>query len=732
MRRGHGVGQALVKVDRHVVEEMLDEVIPPLQRHGFLPPDLDRPFRSRAATGKLRKAGARSSKLDNLELLYKMISGEALDTHYNDIHVAGNGMSFTLRRRSGGTVTSARVTVTAEQVLSGRTDRATGNSVHFRRRTGEYHVVNLAMGLDIAGQSAGGSQKFTLGAKAGLGFTALPHLRTFSMGVEYDRSIGASESATTITNTPQLMEYPGDVDEFRLPSRYRVTIDFEDDAIPQVVTPLMPATATVHLLPHFNVDPPAPQAAPQSAPQAPQSAPKASPKASPKATTSGGSALPPPPSLFDASLFEAGFASLDAQLASLNGPPTARYPITGPARTPHEVLDQAVVYYLDTSGVLAAARRQEPRLTRPGKAADQEVVNFTSNISMTAHLKEIVHGEYTTDTLFEPGILRDEHAALSISGRLGGSEFAGATPDQYTLGLIKLVLTQAGQTASRSHGITWNQLDVAGGSDVTSPHLASAAGEATSAHRWGRSETRGLRQTGGKEFLELNFQRAYAFRTVVDFDVRGAHEKRSKLLPHLKMVRAGETVANREMIYLLSEPDALEQFAEGRVPIPDTQLADVFARWSAGTTSLSASILARVLARWETLHRTSAAGAPDPHALARVAWAARLARQHASDAVPIRDPAARQAFQNTFRALSLQAKPSAPVTPFSAGTSAKGAVPPKGPQPPTGSPATFVPPYLTKRGPRAVGHAGFHKLSYSGTRKTTFDLVYEAVQEAAP
>src|SRR5258706_14822585 len=45
---------------------------------------------------------------------------------------------------------------------------------------------------------------------------------------------------------------------------------------------------------------------------------------------------------------------------------------------------------------------------------------------------------------------------------------------------------------------------------------------------------------------------------------------------------------------------------------------------------------------------------------------------------------------------------------------------------------TYIPPYLTKRGPKALGHTGFHSLRYHNTDNTTFAFVHEAVQPVAP
>ena len=666
---GHGVGQALVKVDRHVVDELLAAVIPQLQRHGFIPSDLARPFLKRQPrNGKLTKTGAVSTKLDNLFTLYKMISGDGLDSHYDDIHQ--DGMSFTLRRRSGGVASAARITITAQQELDTAVDKNTGNSVHFQRRTNDFHVVNLAMGLDVAGQSAGGGQKMAIGARAGFGFTALPHLRGLSTGVEFDRSISASESATTITNMPQLMEYAGkEIDEFRLRSRYTITIDYGDENIPQWSIPIpVNGDALVHILPYFNLQ----HSASDPSGEDGRSAPVPDP------------AIPVPDPVVPAPL----------------------------GMTAKDVLDQAVVYYLDTSGVLRAARQQESRFTRPGKAADQEIVNFTGNINMTAHFKEILRGQYTTDTFFEPGIIRNELAGLSIAADLHGSTFVGATPDQYVLGKIKLMLTQAAQNTTRAYGVSVNALDVAGGSAMAAHHLTGLSGEVAGGHRWGWSETRGLRQTGGKEFLELNFQRAYAFRTTVDFTVQGVHEKRAKVLPNKATVQAPQTVAAKEMVYLLSEPDALERYAEGKVPLPTSQLLDVFQRWQTGETRFSSSVLARVLARWA---RDGVADGTRV-ALLRSAWATELARKHNSDEAPIRDQRARETFMAAFPDDRLTWNP----------RSADPAEPSRDARP------TYIPPYLTGRGPKALGHAGFHSLRYDNTDKTTFDLVYETVQKVAP
>src|SRR5262249_54606100 len=158
------------------------------------------------------------------------------------------------------------------------------------------------------------------------------------------------------------------------------------------------------------------------------------------------------------------------------------------------------------------------------------------------------------------------------------------------------------------------------------------------ARRWGWSTSKGLKHSGGKEFLELNFNRTYAFETTVTMWLRAAETKRGKLLPTGYRAPAAREGEDPRVIYLLAQPEALEQYADGNVPISDAQLRDVLGRWSRGTTHLNGSLVARVLNRWHSSR-------PE---LELRAWAERLAQRHRMGHTRIGDPAVQNALTEAF------------------------------------------------------------------------------------
>ncbi|MEV4343579.1 hypothetical protein AB0J83_03750 [Actinoplanes sp. NPDC049596] len=630
---GRGIGQGLTEVDESVARRLLEAVIPPLQRHNFIPRDLGRPFDRRGGGRLLKRPGDPDSHFANLELLYKMIFPGALNAFYNDIHQ--DGMSFTLTRHGFGRTSYARITITARPLFTAEVD-ARGNSVNFRGRSADHHTVNLAMGLDVAGRGTADGTRVGVTGRAGLGFGMAPWLRDIGFSAGYRFARGASASVSWITNTPQLLEYSGAVDEFALPSRYTVTVDFSDGP-PATWTAgrnVVDGTALVRLVPGINQP----------------------------------------------------------------GPPAA----TGPATTPPSVLDQAVVYHLDGTGVLAATRAQLTGLAGPAERSDQAIVNFTSVVSLTAHMKEIANSQYTTDLPFRAGLIGNSLAGISIAAGLGPTTFVGVQ-DQYVLGLIRLRLTQAAQNSSAQHGIEWSPLDVRSGAGSPVDVLSELSTHQGVSWQHGWERVQGARQTGGKEFLDLNFQRVYAFRTEVTFEIRSVRETQAKVLPESVRVPEPALVGPREMVFLLSEPDALEQYAQGNLPVPGAQLADLFARWSGAPLpgpAFSSSMLARTLARWQLSEDPEYAGQ-------RAGWADRIAAAHrAAPDGYILDAGARAQFARAFpdTDLSGDARP----------------VP------------TFIPPYLTGGGVKALGHSGFHHLVYEQAGTSTFDLVHQAIEQAVP
>ncbi|MGI5239315.1 hypothetical protein [Dactylosporangium sp. CA-139066] len=619
---GRGIGMGLARVDDESVMRLRNRVMTELRERGFLPPDDDRPFHHSTA---VYDQVTQNMQLANLNVVTKFVSGDGLDSHFDQS--LQDGLPFTLTvREPNGTLRSARVTINARQYLAEYTPpqgpvtdpEQSPNSQYYRRRTGEYHLVNLAIGTGSGGTRAGGGQTFAAGAGASLG---LGLLKSIGGAVEYQRSVGASQGVGFTVNRPELLEYPGDVDEFVLPTSYFATIEY-DDGTPTMRNEDDPVRAevTVHLVPLLNTG-----------------------------------------------IAEAGPAA------------------TAGSPTPREVIDQAVVYHLDTSGLLEAARTLQPQLTGVGATNDEEVNNFAGQIMQRSFLKEALSHQLQTNQLFESGLVADRHGALAVSADLGASTFVGATKDQFTLGLIKLWLAQASHSSSRGRGISVDQLDLALHGNPGLPWLTDITGEVDRRAHWGWNRNESMSRTGGKELLELDFHRAYAFATTVDFVVQGIRERGGKLVP-ARPEHSTVNVDGKAMVYLLAEPEALAAYADGHVPISLAQLQDALNRWQNGELTLSNNLVGRILRRLMNDY------GPGDSALR--AWSGGIAET------------VEDGHRDALRAALIKAGLESPNDLWSA-------------------------PYLTRTGPRALGHSGVHDFTFNdGSRM--FDLVYEGVEAAAP
>jgi hypothetical protein len=564
---GKGVGMGLVMVAEETVERIREVLRAELSESGFLPADGDDPFEGYTWYGHGNKL---DSLVDNQELFDKMVSSRGLDSHYDQIHQ--DGMTFTLRKRRGGMgmdldVDSAKVTIKARK-----------NPEHppeFKRSTDEFHTVNLAMGMDSAGMSVSHSRKVAVGFR----FKGLfQWLKMTMVGVELQRSVGASDPVGFLNNRPELLEYPGKVDEFALTSDYEMTVEYQHSGVQGRVRKgvrdpdpmkVENQTALAYLLP----------------------------------------------------------------LGTEEGPVT-----DGP--TPAGVLEQGVVYFLDTTGLRDAVTALG-RMTDPAGTASSARDTFTSTIEMRAHLKEILKGEYTTDRPFEPGIFRDTFGAMDIRGDLGPTRFTGSTGDKFVLGLIKLFLAQNSLTDSGSIGLSWDQLDLAAGDTAGAANLT---GETDLSRHWQHNKSKAAGRTGGKELLQLNFNRVYSFETTVDFAASSRREKHSKLFPG-SSAHHTEPVERRTMVFLLPEPEALLQYAEGRLRISNGQLRDAMLRWHIGKLKLSGDLAAKILMRW----KSEAPGRlPEDVRVSRGKLARSLTRMHVTGAAPVLDAQVREQFNTAF------------------------------------------------------------------------------------
>ncbi|MEU9384874.1 hypothetical protein AB0D38_29650, partial [Streptomyces sp. NPDC048279] len=623
MSDGRGIGMGLPEIGQATVDAVYAAVRREVERYHFLPPE-GNPFRGH---GPLAHGNDLDSRIDNEELLRKLVSRRGFESSWDELHQ--DGMTFTLRRRRGFAgidfdVDSARVTITARP--------STGQPTRYVRSTDEYHTVNLAMGMDTVGHAVGGGRRIALGIRARLAFG---RLRGALTGFEVHRSVGATNAVGFLNNRPELLEFPGTADEFALRSDFTVVIEFQHSGLQGQIR--------------------------------------------------RGVRDPEPITVRD----QRALARVMPLTGGVSDPSAAP--------TPPQVLDNAVVYHLDSTGARTAVADALSDLIGPSAMADPELSSFTSNIMMRAHAKEIVNGEYTTDQFFDPGLIRDTHGAVDISGTLGTSRFIGASESKFVLGNIKLWLAQTFHTDTSSEGVSWNQLDLGVG-DAVGPAVETGGLALGRSWRWNKSATDG--RTGGKELIQLDFHRVYAYSAPVSFTVSSRQEKHAKLLPSTHR-EDRRTLDHRGMLYLLSEPEALERYADGTLPVTDTQLADALHRWEQGELVLSGNVIAGALTRW-TSDRPQGVDAD------RAASARLLTELHAAGASPVLDPVVRDAFHAAFPDQRL-ADPEERIR------------------------QVGLPEYLTRedQGGRFLGHSGFTSLRFD-SGKSVYRTVKEQVERVAP
>jgi hypothetical protein len=643
---GRGIGTGLVDVAEETASTLYRALARQLTRLGFLPEDHSAPL---AGGGRLSDANAMDSRLTNLDILGKYLSVRGLETLYDDLRKTG-GFTFTLYRH-GGTLSAdpldaAEITIEAT---------ASGNAPpRFAGSTRRMHLVNLAMGMDTAGQSTGGSTRITAGFRGRATFNPLKAAGT---GVDLYRQVGAAENVLHLDNAPELLEYHGRLIRVGLVSDYTVTVRLRHSGVQGRLRP--------------------------------------------------GARDPEPISLPRQEAM--------AYLLPLGDPGRPAGPATKP--TPPSVLDRAVVHYADTSGLREAAGAVLGDLTGPQGHAGPELASFTSTTLVRGHLKQILGGHFTTDQFFEPGWFGDTFGAVDIRGTMGPSVFAGSTEDPFVMGVIRFGLNQVSTTDITSHGLRWVQADVTVGGPVDSGGTGFLQGQTDAGRglQWNTSTT-GTR-AAARELIQLDFNRAYAYRAFVDFTVTGRREEHGKLRPQTGRSDRRE-VRGREVVYLLSEPEALARYAAGDLPVPDARLADGMNRWYDGELRLSGNTVAGVLTRWTAEvpepgprppdeAAQAAADALDALAVDRRALAEALVDLHRNGALPVLDARTRAGFAERF-ALDLA-------------------------EPGDAFPGTGLPEYLTRQDPggRILGHSGVHAVGHDDGR-STFDIVRDQVDLAAP
>ncbi|MCX4598882.1 hypothetical protein OG819_58495 [Streptomyces sp. NBC_01549] len=546
--------------------------------------------------------------------------------------------------------------------------------IEFLDRGNDHHLTNLAMGMDSASMGVSGGKTVSLTLRARGMFR---YLLGGGMGVGLSAGRSASENAFFLNNRPELLESSSaEFLRMRVTSTYTVTIEFQHSGLPGMVREGQRDPAAL--------------------------------------------VVPDQPAIVRVLPLGDG----------------AQGTAVGRGETRPEVLDQAVIFHLDSKGLRGALNRLLPSLDGPQGSAARTLDSMAA--SLRAHMKEAAYGGYTTDQPFDNGLLRDTFAALDVKAKLGPSEFLGASSEQFVQGAIKLWLSQAGTTTSTSWGVSWTQADVTVGG-VSGARSVSTSGSVDTSRRWQFNTSENSQQAAAKELIQLSFSNVYLYGSEVELTLTKLAEKRGKLMWSARDY-GRETLAGREMLYLLPEPEALALYAAGDLPVSDQQLTDAMGRWAAGSLKLPANTVARLLARWRpdtsTGHEPAdgtvrdeqaepsvrdesdrqvvrlddvVMSADGPVTGRRLAWARLLREQHADGRATVWDADARAAFREAFGeglALDPQANPLASLT---------------------------LPEYLTRRDPggNILGHSNVISIDHEHGRSTA-DLFREAVEQVAP
>ncbi|WP_218159326.1 hypothetical protein [Actinacidiphila rubida] len=507
--------------------------------------------------------------------------------------------------------------------------------VEFLDSASDHHLVNLAMGMDSASATAAGGHSVSAALRVKGSLRQLLG-GAEGFGVNFGRS--ASDSVFYLNNRPELLEYgEGDFLRVRITSTYTATITFRHSGWAGSVNP-----GRRDPVPVYVTDQPA-----------------------------------------------------IARVLPL-GDGREGYAVGPKDHTPARVLDQAVIYHLDTSGfrrVLSDSMGAD--LDGPSGPAARFADSMTA--SLRAHLKEAAFGALTTDLIFDNGLFRDTHVAVDVKASLDRSDFIGATNKAFVHGIIKLWLAQSTISTSTSRGVTWIQADItAGGPNAAGTVNTSGGADASRHFQFNSSQSHGV--AGAKELIALSFSHVYLYRSHAAFDINTMREAHGKLAPASYRPDSRQ-VRGREVMYLVPEPEALGHYADGDLPVSHEQLTDAMDRWTAGDLKLHPNTAAGVLARWQQTPAGRAATAPH---------AAALHQRHHDGADVVWDAKARADFTAAFPHLPLDAR----ANPLA---------------------SLRLPEYLTRQdvGGSLLGHSNVLSIDHKDGLSTA-DLFHQAVDDAAP
>ncbi|MFD9698109.1 hypothetical protein [Lentzea sp. NPDC059081] len=541
---------------------------------------------------ELRKHGFVSQDSDAMRAQRWWRHGDELDSKvdneallYKMISRNGIESNWDLIHQDGLTFTLqlrrgvAGMTLDVDSVVITVTARPSeSHDAEFLGTTDQFTATTLAMGMGVYSYSTSAGKKLSLSLKL-KGLAKM--LKSVGGGGGYVRGYSASNSVTHLNNLPALFEYPGELSGYQSVSDFTVVMEFQHSGLQGDVLK--------------GRRDPVPRHLPGQAATA---------------------AMIP----FDG----------DGDLTDR----PAAFP-------PQTILKHGAVFYLDSTGVRPALRGMLDSLVGPAGYADQEINTFTSNIVLKAFIKEIVNGEFSTDQFFEPGWLLNTHGAADVRGDIGLTRYVGSTNSPFVLGIIKLSLSVAGDSSTRSHGFTWEQAGFSLGE--ADPEGLTGGAEGGANRSWTRNRTKGMSRTGAEELIQLDFNRAYAFESFIDLTVTAKEEKHAKLWSSPENGR--QDTLTRTMRFVLSEPEALDRHADREVSVTRDQLADAMTRWASRELSLSGNVVAGVLSRWAGEDAVNGL-APDPRVRQ---WAQTLAEVHREGGLgTISNEERRTAFRTAF------------------------------------------------------------------------------------
>ncbi|MFG2884042.1 hypothetical protein ACGFYV_17390 [Streptomyces sp. NPDC048297] len=668
-----GVGLGVVEVPESTSRQLYDRIAEQLRPHGFLLPDAPRNRLGGRSWWEL--GSGLDSRVDNEDLLRKFLN-DGLAVHHDRMHQ--DGLTLVLHRRRGTAgmefdVDAARITITAER----------SQPTRFLNSADDHHIVNLAIGMDTASTAVSGSHTVSANFRVKSIFR---QLLGGAGGIALSAGRSASDSAFYLSGRPELMEHgSGDVLRSEVTSTYTARIEFQHSGL--------------------------------------------------RGQLRAGRRDPAPVVLADQPAIVRTLPLGDGKQGFAQGTRDT---------TAGTVLDQAVIFHFDTTGTRQALHRLLPHLDGPQGRGARVMDSMVA--SLRAHLKEAaqdthVPGEEArargigapilTDQPFDPGLLRDSHAAIGLGAKLKRSDFVGASTRPFVQGLIKLFLAQATTSTSTSRGLTWIQADVtAGGPNAAG--TVNTNGGVDMNHHWQHNVSESYGLQGAREVVHLSFSHVYLYRTRVDLELTALSEKHGKLMWSSRDIRRA-AVEDREMMYLLPEPEALALYGKGELPVSDEQLRDAMSRWEDGSLPLQGNTVAAVLARWHG-DRTAAgdgaaagdsatvgdgAKAGDVEGAADVKQPAHFAQvlseRHngpgSSDTgrLTVWDRQTREAFEQTFGdrfPLDARANPLASLR---------------------------LPEYLTRQDPggNILGHASVVSIDHQGGHSTA-DMIRDALDRAAP